>query len=80
MYVSCGEGHRHGHIYEFPLWHSWVKIQLQWLRLLRRHGFNPCPAQWVKGSIIAAAVAQIQSLAHGTSISPRERPLKKNNN
>ena len=25
---------------EFPLWHSGLRIQLQWLRLLQRHGFN----------------------------------------
>ena len=45
------------------LWHTGLGIQLQQLRLLERHGFNPLLAQWVKGSSVAAAAACIQSLA-----------------
>ena len=37
---------------EFPLWHSGLRIQLWQLRLLWRHGFDPQPEQWVKGSSI----------------------------
>ena len=48
---------------EFPLWHSGLRIQLQHLGFLQRCGFDPCLEQWVKGSGITAAVAQIQSLA-----------------
>ena len=35
---------------------------LQWLRSLWKCGFDPQPAKWVKGSGVAAATAQIQSL------------------
>ena len=49
---------------EFPLWHRGLMIQLmnplwmglQWLRSLRRHGFDPQPAQWVKGPHVTAVV------------------------
>ena len=48
---------------EFLLWHSGLRIQLQWLGSLQRCRFNPWPAQWVKGSGIATAVVQVTLMA-----------------
>ena len=57
MYRLCG------HIFSVLLdVAQWVK-NLQWLRLCGGVGSIPGPAQWVKGSGVATAVAQIQSLA-----------------
>ena len=50
-------------IVEFPPWHSGLIIQLQKLRLLQRCGFNPSQAQWVKGSSVVTAVAQVTAVA-----------------
>ena len=57
-------------ILTWKLNHSWVttlvcglRTQLQWLRFLQRHRFNPHPVQQVKGFCVAAATAWIQSLA-----------------
>ena len=36
---------------------QWVKNPSQWVVSLQRCGFDPCPAQWVKGSGITTAVA-----------------------
>ena len=64
-YKNCfyGKKNSKGQSGEFPLWHSGLRIQLQWLGLLRGKGLIPSPVQWVKWSSIVAAVAQIQSLA-----------------
>lgn len=32
---------------EFLLWHSKLRIRLQWLSLLRKHGFNPWPVTFI---------------------------------
>ena len=37
---------------EFPLCGTQLKIQLQQLRLLRRHRFDPQPALWVKDLVL----------------------------
>ena len=42
---------------------SGLRLALQWLELLGKHGFDPMWAQWGKGSEGAPAVAEIQSLA-----------------
>ena len=42
---------------EFLLWHSGLKIQLQWLSHCRGVGSNLGLVQWVKRSSIVAAVA-----------------------
>ena len=49
--------------WEFPLGHSELRIQLQWLGHCRGTGSVPSPGQWVEGSGVAATVAQSQSLA-----------------
>ena len=46
---------------EFLLWHSGLRIQMQWLS--GGTGSIPSPAQWVKGSSVASAAAWTQSLA-----------------
>lgn len=48
---------------KFPLWRSRLRVRLQWPRSLRRHRFDSQPAQWVKGSGLATAVPQIESMA-----------------
>ena len=47
---------------EFLLWYSGLRVWLQCLRSLGRLGLIPSPAQWVKGSGVPTAVAQIQFL------------------
>ena len=32
---------------EFLLWHSKLRIRLQWLSLLRKHGCNPWPVTFI---------------------------------
>ena len=44
---------------EFPLWHSGLRIHMQRLGALWRHGLDPQPRAVVK----VAAAARIQSLA-----------------
>ena len=61
---------------QFPLWHSGLRIQLQQLRSLQRCRFDPGLVQWAKASSVAAAVAQIQSLAWEVH-TPQVRPKKK---
>ena len=46
-------------IWDFPLWHKVLRIQLQQLKSLQSCGFNPLLVQWVKGSGVATAAAQI---------------------
>ena len=41
---------------------SGLRNRLQGLRSLRKCRFDPSPAKWVKGSDVATAVTQIQSL------------------
>ena len=48
--------------WEFLLWGSGLKNQLQGLRSLQRHRFKPWPSAWAKGFRVAAAEAWIQSL------------------
>ena len=48
---------------EFPLWYSGLRIRLQQFRSLGGTGLILSPVQWVNGSLVAAAVAQSQSLA-----------------
>ena len=61
--LSSRKRHIYGKVGEFPLLQNGLRIPLQWLGLLQRHGFDPQVVQWVKGSGIAAAVPHIQSLA-----------------
>lgn len=42
---------------------QWIENMTAVACPLWRHGFNPSMMQWVKGSCIAIAVAQIQALA-----------------
>ena len=37
---------------EFLLWHSGLRLQLQWLGSLWKHRFDPGLAQWVKGTVL----------------------------
>jgi len=60
-------------IWEFPLWHHGLRIQLQWLGSLQRGGFNPLPVKWVKGSSVATAAAQVAAAAGIQSLA-RELP------
>ena len=48
--------------WEFLLWGSGLKNQLQGLRSLQRHRFKPWPSAWAKGFRVAEAEAWIQSL------------------
>ena len=48
---------------EFPLRHSGLKIQLQQLGFLQRHGFDPWPGTVVKGSHVATAATQFTTVA-----------------
>ena len=48
---------------EFPLWHSVLRIQLQWLRSLWRCRFNPLPTTVGQRSSVAAAAVQIAAVA-----------------
>ena len=60
------QGKRKCLLLEFPLWHSGLRIQMQWLRSLQRHRFNPrfnARSSIVAGATQVTAVAQIQSLA-----------------
>ena len=56
---------------EFLLWRSGLRIRLQWLGLLQRHGFNP-HAQWLKGSGICCSCSVARYVAHDQSLA-RER-------
>ena len=58
---------------EFLLWHSGLRIQLQWLGSLGRYRFDPQLAQWVKGSGVATAMAQVTAVALIRSLA-REPP------
>ena len=66
---------------EFPLWHSKLRIQLQ--QPVGGADSIPGPEQWVKGSNIAAAAAQILSLAlelpHAVGVAIKKKRKKKVN-
>ena len=42
-------------LWEYPLWHSELRIQPRWLGSVLRRGFDPWTGEGVKGSGIAAA-------------------------
>ena len=55
-------------VQEFPLCCSGLRIRLQWLQSLGRHGFDPQPGTVGKGSSVATAAEKVATMAWSQSL------------